>query len=213
MAGNKQIEKTFAEMLAEARVPPGATVLHVGAHHGEEDSLYSEHKLVPVYVEANPAAFAMLQKMHPKRRCVHALVTTSDGGTATLWISSPDVCSSPLPAIKKVPGIGNIRLDVQGIQVPKRTVDSICHELNVQPQVLVIDVQGAEWRVLSGATSMLKNISAIWCELWKQAIYQGTVLGHEIVRALRKGGFEMVRYVAGSSPAWGDGFFIRRTAK
>lgn len=54
----------------------------------------------------------------------------------------------------------------QEVKVPSYTLDAYCREHGLSPQVLKIDVEGAEFRVLQGARELLsKNDVIILCEV------------------------------------------------
>ena len=81
--------------------------------------------------------------------------------------------------------------------------------------LLKIDVQGAEDRVLAGATRTLPCVAAIQAELSLVALYEGQALMHDIVELLRGRGYELADvHPAFIDPRDGrllqlDGLFLR----
>lgn len=83
------------------------------------------------------------------------------------------------------------------IRVPTKTLDSFCHENNIQQiDLLKMDVQGAEFAVLMGATDLLKQrrISLIYTELILCPTYNGQHKLHEYLSFLDSCGYELLDF-------------------
>jgi FkbM family methyltransferase len=188
----------------------GSRAYHVGAHHGEEDGMYRSLGVDPVYIEPSPAAFAALRLACPGRTCVQAAADCEDGGFVELRLTHPDEASSLLSVIDAEAAKIKANWHVGTVRVPRRTLDSIVAEVDAEPTLIALDVQGAEMRVLEGAERALLEARVLWVEVWNRALYAGTALRKDVVRYLADRGFVSVCDLPGSSAFWGEEFFARR---
>jgi FkbM family methyltransferase len=76
-------------------------------------------------------------------------------------------------------------------------------------QLLVMDCQGFENRVLKGATETLKQMNYVYTELNKTSVYHGCALVDEMDELLHE--FKRVETGAWVGDAWTDAFYVRRT--
>jgi FkbM family methyltransferase len=83
---------------------------------------------------------------------------------------------------------------VSKIEVPSVTLDAFCKERRVKPDVLKIDVEGAELLVLRGATEFLKNNSPIiHCEVHPPLMKHFNYSVEDFMAHLDKFGYKLER--------------------
>ena len=61
----------------------------------------------------------------------------------------------------------NLSSNISSVKVETDTLDNICSQNNFVPNFIKIDVEGAEYDVLKGASSTLKNVNALMVEVSK----------------------------------------------
>jgi len=66
--------------------------------------------------------------------------------------------------------IGDEDNDVDAVAVPMLSLDQICEEENISPELLKIDVEGFELPVLQGAERVLQTAKLLFLEIHPQAI-------------------------------------------
>ncbi len=86
------------------------------------------------------------------------------------------------------------------IQVAATTLDDYC-KTNTPPDLLWMDVQGAELLVLQGAQEVLKKTKVIHLEIGFRKMYKGQALFSEIDELL-SGRFRLVHLDVGRWPEW-----------
>ncbi len=95
----------------------------------------------------------------------------------------------------------------EAIRVRTTTLDQFCREHHLDRiDFIHLDVQGAEHLVLSGATTMLPRVGALWLEVSDRALYRGQKLRTEIETLLRARGFRLVFEQRGEIE--GDQFYV-----
>lgn len=101
------------------------------------------------------------------------------------------------------------------IDIPLTTVDEFCKENNIHEiDILKIDVQGAELKVLEGSKNMLANkkIKLIYTESYFTQQYLNQPLFHEISMLLYENGFTLQDiydpYYSKRHILWSDAIFI-----
>jgi FkbM family methyltransferase len=97
--------------------------------------------------------------------------------------------SSLLPPVSDDPMFGWLKFE-QAITVPCDTLDHFCEQRGISNiDFIHMDVQGAEHLVLSGATNMLRNVTAIWLEVANRELYRGQKLRSEMEQFMKAAGF------------------------
>ena len=62
-------------------------LLEIGAHYGEEDGLYVEFGIDPIYVEADPEVFNKLSHLFPNRK-KHNIAISDKTGKSPFYIAN-----------------------------------------------------------------------------------------------------------------------------
>jgi FkbM family methyltransferase len=206
-------------------VGPLSTVVHVGAHAGEEVDSYRAHGAERVVlVEANPATCDDLRERFDGTADVdvlHAAVTDHDGEARLLLHTNArgGTESASLLPLRELGRIVPTLETPATVDVQARTLDSLLAGASVDPRdvgLLVLDVQGAELRVLRGAPRALTGARAVLTEVALIDLYEGAALEADVVRELERAGFDPIdalyyELYEGDRrfPAWGDMLFAR----
>lgn len=202
--------KGLTDACGELRLSPaGLTLLHVGAHHGQEDPYYAKCGFVPSYVEPNPAAFKKLQAACPGRKCWNLAASTREG-KVNFHLYTPDECSS---FFERSPAFLKLHPNVKKVSttsLPCARIDTLVKQIGKPVDILVIDTQGAELQVLSGASEILKTAKIVQCELYHDQFYAGCAKSYDVDKFMAKRGFIKFWEAPGSEDCWGDAIYIKR---
>jgi FkbM family methyltransferase len=180
------------------------TIVHVGAHFGEEIYLYEQ--LNPqnvVWVEADPSLCEVLanhiQSISPqsKQICVNALVSNRDNQETPFyrfnnWGASSSMHRSTSLLRETWEGLAESG-DV--LRMSTLTLSTILKGLNLHPEqidVIVIDIQGSELLCLEGMGDYGDHVRWIEVECSQERIYEGGSLFPEVDQHLRGKGFRRV---------------------
>ena len=194
----------------------GMTILHVGAHRGQEAGTYQKWGAARViWVEAIPAmaealkshladvekmprhAFALLTGA-PKTEhsVIEALVGDEDGKLTEFHLFSNDAASSSI--FTKSDGAAekfkHVKETGEVLEIKMQKLDSALKANGIDPSeidVMVLDVQGAELLCLKGATETLRTLYCLETEVSKQSFYEGGVLLPELSDWLSMHGFQL----------------------
>lgn len=186
-------------------------VLHIGAHIGQELSMYKNIGLTSgVFIEADPTVYERLKQVllsEPSWDAVQALVSDTDGSEVDFWISSNDRMSSSLlkPALHLTEH-PDVTFDLETIKLKTTKLDCL---LLGKFDLVVIDVQGAELKVLSGGIETFKDADALWLEVSLGGLYKNDCSINELSEFLAPFGFYPVYVVIGST-LWGDALFVKK---
>jgi len=183
-------------------------VLHVGAHEAEESAKYRKYSWTPViWVEAQPEKVEYLKRtLDPSENSViEAAVWNVPGIPLELKITSNSESTSLLEfGTHKVqhPSISVERI----IPVFTQILDDVIAA--PYPELLELDIQGAELRALQGYTKGLLQTKWIYCEVNRELLYEGCALISEVDEYLHQHGFRRVA-TRWTIHNWGDALYVK----
>jgi hypothetical protein len=197
-------------------------VVHVGACRGEElpDHVEMGAKKI-IWIEANPDVYGEMQvaiagsEVDNHTFCF-ACTDSDDEKIDFNLIYGPDAdfmvgnkgCSSIFEPIGRFESWFKEKIIVDTI-----TLDTLFFRNNFNFsdfQLLEMDVQGAEMKVLLGAKELLKSIKYIYSEVtFYDSDYKNCPLFEEINDFLEENGFKHLKTIM-QAPNWGDALFVRK---
>ena len=201
-------------------------VLHVGAHKGEEVPVYIEYGFEKIQlIEANPElSYYLIKKFESfKNITVDNYAISNRRGKIEFIIHRTKKGSVESSSILKLKKLGEFvpTFDSNNtITVDSETLDNFYKKNFITKQkvnLLVLDIQGAEFMVLQSAKKMLETTEAIICEVNLIETYENCHLEDEISDFLESQGFynhitiyhelynKETRF-----PAWGEGLWLRK---
>ena len=169
-------------------------LIDVGAHRGAFANKFFSHQPTAraLLVEPNPRLAAGLTREFLGNTGVAVASVALDNrhGRSTLNIAgNGGLSSSLLP-------MGQRHLDAspdsgytETSLVETYTLDQIAGPLHFSRALLKLDVQGAEMRVLEGASETLERVWAVLVEVSLVSLYEGDCLLEEVLGFLRGAGF------------------------
>jgi len=189
-------------------VGPCRTIIDVGANVGTVAAafhlLYQPKSLLAV--EPNPALLPGLRDRFSGIPSVKiAGVALNDrAGVLPFFVQNFNAASSFFPLRTGYLASLGLPEGAQQIDVPARRLDDVAAEAGIDSlDLLKLDCQGAELRVLLGAPGLLRRTRVVQTEVAFEPIYQGGALFHEVHALLRGHDFTLVRLGEFQGP--GDG--------
>ena len=193
---------------------PVTGIVHIGANVGQERDEYRVAGEIPVvYVEPIDSVYADLKanvSEIPGHIAVQALCSDSVGEKVRLNISSNNGESSSILDLGRhaelfpfVTYIGKQEMTTTSVDVLLRELDLPC-----PPNLLVVDTQGSELKVLKGARHALRSVDGIYIEVSEKPLYEGGCTHEEITKYLKPYGFRM-RGLAINGMGHGDAFYLK----
>jgi FkbM family methyltransferase len=173
-----------------------ATVIDVGAHHGQFALLSRE--LFPqaeiFCVEPLPEAVERLEVTvgADPATTILPVAAAASQGTRRLHVSRKTDSSSLLPILKSYRTAFPGTEEAATVDIETTTLDSILPGEIRRPALLKVDVQGGELEVLLGAEALLAKIDAAYVECSFVEFYRGQALADEVIAALLDRGMRLV---------------------
>lgn len=185
--------------------------IHVGAHHAQEHADYVAAGIKRfVYIEPCAAAFNELKNKFAAHHHIQ-LFNYACGDVEceqVMYTGSQNEgqSNSLLKMVKHLHIHPGITLPNTELVTVKR-LDSLglAHK---GYQLLVMDCQGFEGRVLKGATETLKQVNYVYTEVNKDEVYQGCTLVDELDQLLYE--FDRVETGQWVGNMWSDALYVRK---
>lgn len=184
-------------------------VIHIGAHYGEENSVYDNINISNrMFFEPLKNNFSKLVEnvgekyelfnlaLGNENKIVTMNVETANNGQSSS-ILKPHIHLFQYPHIKfeSTEDVQMNRLDDLSIDIKKYNF-------------INIDVQGYELEVFKGSMKTLENIDYIMTEINRDEVYENCAKIDELVSFLKNYNFELVEQ-SWEGITWGDGLFIK----
>lgn len=193
-------------------IPNG--IIHIGAHLGEEHTVYSQLGINEVvWIEANPDIFRNL--VHrlgsiSTYKFINSLISDIDNKEFVFKITNNGESSSILDL--ETHKIEHPHIHVTNeITLKSMTIDSILELNNISNNIefMNLDIQGAELLALKGSSKLLDQVKYIYSEVNEKYLYKDCALINEIDDFLTQYNFERVETKM-LSHGWGDAFYIKK---
>jgi len=180
--------------------------IHAGAHKGEEAGTYLKYGFGPVtWIEAIPELARDLEaRTHPPDRVINATLWKTSGEPKIFTIMTSSGSSSLFQLGTHLVEYPKIQPD-KWIEVLTSARDDL--DLSDKENLLVLDLQGAEYQALEGSGKTLTRIDYILSEVSRKQLYQGIRLIPEIDKLLYD--FRFIRVATRwTRHGWGEALYI-----
>ena len=205
------------------RVPgPCQTIIDAGAHTGEVSAALDLvfHPTSLLAVEANPTRASELRTRFSSKSNIHiaAVALAEQNGTLPFFLQNFDAASSLFPLRDGYLSSLGFPEGTRQIDVPARRLEEVAAEAGLaEVDLLKLDCQGAELRILQGAGALLRRIRCIYTEVTFESIYEKGAQFHEVHTFLRAAGFHLAQLNtadwANGNIDQGDALYLRDNAQ
>ncbi len=185
-----------------------SSVLHIGAHFGEEADEYYEYGIKSgIFIEGDPEIYiSLVDKLRSfaNYSSICALISEHEHEVAFFRASNEGASSSILRPARHQDERPDITFETPNIMTTT-SLDSL--QLG-HFDLVVVDVQGAELRVIAGGIKTVSTAKAIWIEVNSGNMYEGDADSSEIIRALSSDFIPV--YLNMNNNFWGDALLLNR---
>lgn len=185
-------------------------VIHIGAHYGQEHSMYIQKGITNVmYFEPLEKNFEVLKMNVKNDSLCYKMALGNENKKIKMFVESANngMSSSILEPKDHLIQYPHIVFNHQE-EVDMRKLDDIEFD-RLNYNMINIDVQGYELEVFKGAKETLNHVDYIIAEINKVHLYENGALLDELIQFLSPYGFELVES-NWAGVTWGDGLFIKK---
>ncbi|MCA3695827.1 FkbM family methyltransferase [Aquidulcibacter sp.] len=190
-------------------------VIHVGANDGAEYSSYQALTGGPItFIEAIPEIAEKLNaRMNHLRPdcCLSAVCGDKNGEKVSFNVASNNGQSSSMLELGKHADLHPDIVYLKKFETETTRLDALLEQNQTarKANVLVVDTQGADLKVLRGATGILHTIDVVLVEVSEDVLYKGGATFKEIRDFLESQGFH-IRALDYNYLLYGDAIFMRK---
>ncbi len=207
----------FSNLCQQHSIAPRG-IIFIGASDGKTlKRLNLPDTVKTLLIDANPNVVERLQANFaesPNIQVVQAAISNHND-TVTLHLTSLESSSSILPWKQYSEIYPNIK-ETQQLTLPSLTLDSLLEELDLSASdfnILILDIQGAEFLALEGASQLLNTLDAIYTPIYYQELFEGSALAEQVDQFLSDYQFQRVAEGSPYHPSWGEAFYVRQTVR
>jgi FkbM family methyltransferase len=183
-------------------------ILHGGAHLGEESSLYRGLGAEKIFwVEAQPDKVAILNDLFGSRNVFSGVLAEESEIKVLFYVTSNSLSSS---SRQINPNSWNVSVQ-EVIQLRTTTLDDVVRKIYLQdrilPDLLVLDLQGAEYEAILGGDFAISKIDFLIVEFANYQLYENQKTLPDIISILKSSSFEM--FYKTENSGYGEALFVR----
>ena len=152
-----EVKTTYANLLRSSRRP--RMFFDVGANYGLHSLLFLAHGVPTISFEPNPACHGYLQRVSQLNHLscnIQSAALSDEEGWAELWFPERDTWMGTTDAAVRDSLAGEFPL--RSIKVEQTTVDAFVARHGMHPDLIKIDTEGNEARVLRGSRETLRSL-------------------------------------------------------
>jgi hypothetical protein len=170
------------------------SILHCGAHLGEEYKNYKDLRIKEVFWnEAQPSLVLNLEKQFGSEYVFPGVVTDQDNSLVDFYLTDNSLSSST----RIINPNNQWDIKIAGvIKVKTITLDTILRKIQLRtnklPQLIVLDLQGGELEALLNCTIAFTNQLDFDVEISKNAIYENQKTESEVIEFFENLGYKLV---------------------
>jgi FkbM family methyltransferase len=190
-------------------------LVHIGANEGQERQLYDAYKLRVVWIEPIPQIYQKLLRNiseFPGQLALNKLIAEEDGKSYQFHIANNGGQSSSILDLAKHSSMWPDVFYSHTVELVGLTLGSALKEDGIdisQCDALVLDVQGSEDKILTGAAELLPHFKYVKVEVPDFEAYKGCCQLSDLERLLSSFGFgECKRVAISNMPNVGSYFNI-----
>lgn len=185
-------------------------VIHVGAHYGQENSIYDEINIENrMFFEPLKESFEILKNNISEKYTLYNFALGNENKKVIMNVEKNNQSQSSSILVPKLhlTQYPNIIFN-ETEEVNMTRLDDVNFNVN-DYNFIMIDVQGYELEVFKGAEKTLEKIDYIMSEINRDELYENCARIEDLKTFLSHFGFELVEenWAGGT---WGDGFFIKK---
>lgn len=211
------------QAIRDLGLPPPRGVLQVGASHGQEMRWFLENGIqAGVFIEPLPGPFETLSRtcrQLPNFVAVNALCAERTGDRVSFHVASnAGMSSSMMKPANHLTEFESVRFE-QTVELLSNRLDHVIAFLRENGHgvacdaldLLYMDTQGAELKVLQGAGTVLEDVQYVVTEVTRNRMYDGAPSLAELMAFLEPRGFTL-NNINFDRHHHGDALFVRGRA-
>lgn len=186
------------------------TVLHIGAHLGEESSDYDAYfNTAVIWIEAQPKLCEKLKRdlVAETNLIIEACIFDEDNKLMSFNLSTNSQSSSLLEFGTHLSKYPDIKV-IETFKIKTKRLDTIFAD-RIIPDFINLDIQGVELKALKSLGILIDQVKFVYTEVNRKPVYKDCDQIQEIDRYLKLKGFRRLATRWVIEGGWGDALYVR----
>ena len=204
------------KMISELRLPSPRSLIHVGANSGRDEISIYKNSLAKtcLYIEPIPEVFQQLKSNLegiPNHYPIQAVCSDVNDEEIIFNVASNSGRSSSIFDWGNHKNLYPKTEYVEQLKLQTKTLDTLVEQrfLDHHFDLLVMDTQGAELKILMGSHKLLKNqLTYVFSEIGEDPLYEGGCTFEEVTAFLKLHGFRL-KNMELNYKNWGNALYVK----
>jgi FkbM family methyltransferase len=186
------------------------SVLHCGSHLAQEAKIYKDNGVNDVwYVEAQSEICTALRSSFGSDRIFEGALWSQEGLVKDFYITNNELSSSMYEINENIWNVKNTRIEKVSTITLSGIFNQIRNDFGLVPELLILDLQGAELEAIRGGSDEIRNIKHLLVEVSTTSLYKEMPLYNSVDMELRNLKFLPIREFISSKSGHGEVIYSR----
>jgi len=187
------------------------SILHCGSHLGQEVNIYNQYKVIDVWwVEAQDKICKALRSKFGESRIFQGALWEESGLVLDFHITDNGLSSSLFEINSNKWNVRNVSIESVTTITLDETIRAIKGKWKKTPELLILDLQGAELSAIKGGSNEIRGVEHVLVEVSTSSLYKDAATFSMVDAELKRLNFQPLREFISSDTSHGEVVYSKK---